>query len=307
MRFKDVKVILAIILVLTWIVGGVLGFFYYNHNKKELNKKEETITQLQANIDSIGELVTVYKVASDVKMGKKIEETDLLPTEVPIGTASNFIQSPSEIVGGFYRIGLSADTVINRDTVTTTELSDDLRLLDVVVNNVPVGLKPDTYVDIRITLPLGEDFIAMAHKKVYAINNGVLKVAVSEKDIHTYNSMLIDSLLYPGTSLYAVEYVEGGAQKAADVYYPVSNNILAIAQKDPNLLDAIKSDMIQKRALIDNGLSQLDPEDGRVKEAIDITLQRGREKYQNIMTDAARAAQIAEEKAAEAARLQNGG
>lgn len=139
----------------------------------------------------------------------------------------------------------------------------------------------------------------MAHKKVQSISGGVLKLVVTERDIHTYNSMLIDSLIYPGTTLYAIEYLEGGIQSGADTYYPLSSNVLAIAQKDPNLLDAIKSDIIHRREALETGLESVDDEE------ITRTLERGREKHQESITEAEREfqrrmEQLAEQQAQEA-------
>ncbi|MNV36722.1 hypothetical protein D3C71_1282110 [compost metagenome] len=284
-KLKDLRVILSIVLFLSWTAVGVVGYLYYDSNQKKLSDKDMEIAQLQADLTSIGELVPAYTVASNVTLGKKVEETDLIPIQVPVGAATNLIQDPSEIQGKFYRLNLTAGTAINTDSIMDSEIADDTRLYDVILNTIPIMLKEGTYVDVRITLPMGEDFIAIPHKKVHSVNNSILKLALSEKDIHTYNSLLFDALMYPGTVLYAAEYVEGGVQKAADAFYPVSANIVAVAEKDPNLLDAIKADILQKRSNLEQNLSQLDSGDTR-KESVDKILQRGRERYQDVLKEA---------------------
>lgn len=291
---KSVKGILTLSLVLSWLVFGGAGYFYWDKTTKTVEQKDSEIARLQSDLDSIGQLIPVYALSSDVKMGKQVQETDFHEVLVPVGAAANMLTSFEELVGKYYKVDLAAGTIISPDVVYDEPLTDDLRLVDVVLNNIPVGLKPGSYVDVRITLPMGEDFVALSRKRVHSINAGVLKLVLSSKDIHTYNSMLIDSLVYPGTSLYAVEYLEGGAQRAADVYYPVATNILAIAQADPNLLEAIKADMLQRRSDIDQSLSGMST--FKSQQELEQTLVRGRQQFASLISAADRAFQAEETK-----------
>lgn len=305
-KLKDLKILLALILVLTWIVGGILVFFLISTNSKNLTAKETEIKELNNSIQQVGELVTAYVTNSDVKLGKKIEDTDISSVQVPISMATNLVLDQSELVGNYFKLNLTAGTALGKDMIQDSELTDDMRLFDVVLNTIPVGLKEGSYVDVRITMPLGEDFVALPHKRVHGINAGVLKLAVNEEDIHTYNSMLIDSLLYQGTTLYATEYVEGGVQKPADAYYPVSKNILTIAQKDPNLVAAIKSDILQRRNTLESGLSSVTQAQAtQTQDSLNIILQRGREKYETYVDEASKEHALQLEREAEIAR-QNG-
>lgn len=270
----DLRVILSIILVLVIITGAAVGFLYYNNFNNKLQEKDLRIAELEYGLQQIGQLVPAFTVNSDVRMGKEIKETDLTPIEVPISMATNIIGTLEELKGKHYKVDLKAGTPITTDVVTEIEITDDVRLLDVVLHTVPVGIEPGDYVDIRIALPMGEDFIGMSHKRVYDVNGGVLKIAVNEEDIHAYNSMLVDSLLYPGTMIYALEYLEGGAQKAADTYYPISKSVLAIAEKDPNLISAIKADMLLRREAVETSLDSIKISASEIER----TLQRGRER-----------------------------
>lgn len=302
-KLKDLRVILAIMLFLSWVGASVGGYFYHTAKTKEIEKRDVDIASLQESINQVGELITAYTVVADVKTGKKIEETDLQPIEVPLSMATNLVQDPAELIGKYYKLDLTAGTAITNDVIYTEELTDDMRLFDVVLHNMPVGLKPGAFIDVRISLPLGEDFIAIPHKKVHDINAGVIKLAVKEEDIHVYNSMLIDSLIYPGTQLYAVEYLEGGVQAPANSYYPISKNILAVAQKDPNLISAIKSDIIQRRTHLETGLEAIQPTEGQ-REEIDRVLERGKEKYRETFVEAEREYQRRMEKEEELRREQ---
>jgi hypothetical protein len=258
---KNKKLLVGILIgliVLALVAVGtlqVLGF------KKALAAKDGEIQQLKQTIQSIGQLTTVYVVRAEVPAGKEIVETDLQPVTVPVSMASNAVTDLNTVKGKYYKTSLTPGSLLLADLVMEDKLDPSMRLYDIVTDENPLGLKPGTYVDVRISMPFGEDFIAMSHKRVYAINNGILKLAVNEQDIHTYNSMLVDKILYPGTRIYAVEYLEPGSQQPASKYYPVSKNVLAIAEKDPNLLSAIEQDMIARRTQLEASLkSMINPE-----------------------------------------------
>lgn len=254
-KLKDLRVILVIILVISWIAAGFLFYYFKTTSDAQLSNKDVEIAELQNSLTQIGELVPAYIVNADVPSGKKVEEADLQLIEVPVSMSTNLISDIDEIVGKYYKLGMTSGSVITVDCLYAEQLTDDLRLFDIVTHTNPIGLKAGSFVDIRIQMPMGEDYVAISHRKVIEINSGVIKVAVTENDIHTYNSMLVDSILYPGTQIYAVEYLEGGIQKPAEAYYPAATNILAIAQKDPNLLSAIKEDMLVRRGILETSLT----------------------------------------------------
>ena len=254
-KLKDLRVILIFVLIVSWAVIGVFFYTFKTNTDAELASKDSTIESLNASLAEIGELVPAYTVGADVPSGKQIEESDLVPIEVPLSMSTNLVQDPAEIVGKFFKLGLTAGSVITTDCIYEEVITDDLRYLDVITHMNPVGLEEGSYVDIRIQMPLGEDYVAIPHRRVIEINSGILKVAVTEEDIHIYNSLLVDTILYPGSQIYAIEYIEGGLQNAAESYYPMSTSILAIAQKDPNLLKAIKTDILAKRNLLDTAMA----------------------------------------------------
>lgn len=272
-KLKDMRVILSVLLALT-IGGSGLGFaLMLNKNKQVVLQKDNEIVALQGEIDRIGQLTTVYSVRADVNSGKKIEESDLVGVELPVSIATNMISDPTEVVGSTYRVSLTGGTILCRDMVSTMEITDDMRYFDIATHYNPIGILPDSYVDVRISMPMGEDYIAMSHKKVEQVNSGVLKLIVTEEDIMAYNSMLIDSLIYPGTQIYAVEYVEGGVQAEAKTFYPMSKQAIAIAQKNPNLLSAIKEDIIARRSILETSGESVQI----VGDDLKRTLEKGRE------------------------------
>lgn len=166
----------------------------------------------------------------------------------------------------YIRAGMSVGTVLTADDVLDARLDDSQRYYDVILDEYPVGMLPDKYVDIRVRFPFGQDFIALPHKKVEELNGSVIKLVLSEQEIYTYNSMLTDKVLYQA-QLYAVEYLDTGAQQAADSFYPLNYNMQELLLKNPNALDIVRSEMKLARELLESEMLETEPADLAQKEA----------------------------------------
>lgn len=291
MRYlKDLRVILALVLVVT-LIGAGLGFYFVTKSHKTaLMEKDTQIQNLNAQISNVEITVPVAILATDVVKGKIVEEADITYVEIPESAATLCMRDFSEITPTqgetiYYKSDLSAGTFLTKDCFYNEVLTSDLRYYDIVTHQNPIGLEADSYVDIRIQLPMGDDYVGLAHKRVIQLNSGVLKLILNEEEIHIYNSMLVDSMLYPGTQIYAVEYVEGGIQDAAISFYPISSTIYSVAESDPNLLSAIQQDiqfrrqsMEGKLALSGMGLSEKDMEE------LNKVISKGRENVLKVMS-----------------------
>lgn len=298
-KFKRPKVFLITLLVLSWVIAIAVSGKLYLDKQSAIEDKQQEVDQLKGTLNQIGDLVPAYTLNSSVTMGQEIKATDYTTTQAPSTMAESLIQDVSELEGKYYRMDLKKGTALTKDNIKSSELNDDSRLYDIVLDTTPIGIKKGAYVDVRITLPLGQDFIAMGHKRVVDVNKGVLKLEVNEHDIHAYNSMLIDRLIYKGTQIYALEYSEGGVQKPADTFYPLSKKVTPIAQKDPNLISAIKADMLQKRAKLENGLPSVKASTPDEKAERDAILEAGRQQYSESYLEADAEFQARQEREAE--------
>lgn len=191
---------------------------------------------------------TVYQLATDVKANNTVMATDLQACEADISSIpENVITDPDELSSMMYKIDLTQGTYLTTDMVTSELLTDDMRELDIVLDEVPIGLKEGDHVDVRVSFPLGQDYIAMTHKKVLNITDNVLKLVVNEDDFYTYESLKTDHSYYKSTKMYAVKYVEAGLQASAQTYYPVSLDVLKTRILDPNIETGDYSDIIKSR------------------------------------------------------------
>jgi hypothetical protein len=245
---KTVKIILGVVGALA-VIGGITAVVLMYSKTKEnyelqLATQEGRIAALQNQLDEIGTITTTYQLKYDVKSGTIIEEEDLQPVDIPEKYAydedtrkTGYITNINDVVGQRYKTDIAAGTVLTPALVYPNDLTGDLRYLDVVFDELPIAISVGDYIDVRFEFALGQDFIAMTHKEIVAINANVLKLVVSQADIYVYESMKKDKSFYPATKLYAVQYVDGGVQQGADKYYPMRLEVLATMVQDPNIGD----------------------------------------------------------------------
>lgn len=312
-KLKRPKVLLITLLILSWVIGALVSVRIYMVKEDAIGTKQAELNELKGTMKQIGDLVPAFTLSADVKMGQEVKATDYQTVQVPSTMAESLIQDPTELEGKFYRMDLTTGSALTKENVKKFELSDDTRLYDIVLDTTPIGIKSGSYVDIRITLPQGQDFIAMGHKRVVDVNNGILKLEVNEHDVHAYNSMLVDKLIYKGTQIYGLEYLEGGIQKPSDTYYPMNNQVTPIAQKDPNLISAIKADMLSKRKKLNKviGSGNVAKDDKEAQMEREAVLEAGRQNYAEAYLEAdaefnAREQREAERKAEEEYEANNG-
>lgn len=245
---RKIKIILGVVGGLALVGGITAAVLMYTKTKEnyelEIANRDGQISALQGQLDEIGTITNTYQLAYDVKSGTIIEEADLVPVDIPekytydeTARKTGYITDINDIVGLRYKTDLSAGTILTPALVYPNDLTSDVRYLDVVFDELPIGLEIGDYIDVRFQFTLGQDFIAMTHKEVVGINDKVLKLIVSQADIYTYESMKTDKAYYPGTKLYGIQYIDGGIQPSANNYYPLRIETLTAMVQDPNLGD----------------------------------------------------------------------
>lgn len=306
-KLKDLRVILVIVLIISWVAAGLLFYFFKTKSDTTIANKDIEISELQNSLGQIGELVPAYTVNADVPSGKRVEESDLQLIEVPLSMSTNLISNIEELVGKHYKISLTAGTVITSDCIYEEVITSDMRYYDVLVDVVPIGLKSGAFIDIRLKYGTGADFIGISHRQVAKVHGNSIKLIVTEKDIHTFSSMLVDNIVFNetfkvekdvnndgviddrdtspaiGSYIYAVEYVDGGVQDKAADYFAPSMLVQAIMQGDPNILqneNYSANDLALKRQLIDAGLPPSVETASKIREIVQKTIEEGRKIYE---------------------------
>jgi hypothetical protein len=255
---KILSIILAAFCLLL-IGGGIFGYFYLTDQwETKIEAAESKTLELETTYGTVEEAITVYAVLNDRPYGGVVTEEDLTLVTTTTAAAANAITDIEEYLGWFYRVNLTAGTVLTVDTVMQFPQTDDERVYDVILDYSTIGLDKNDFVDIRIQMPMGEDYIALSHKRVDAVYGNIIKLVLNELDIAIYNSLLSDSILFDGALLYATKYLEPGSQGAAAEFYPISVPVLRIALRDPNIAQGMDYDAhLTKRTEMEGYLAEV--------------------------------------------------
>ena len=281
-KLLDLKVILIVLLVLSWVAAGLLLYFTTQDNKAEVEGLKAEVVRLEGEVSSLGETVPAFAVVADVPSGKQLTESDIEQIDVPVGVSANFATSMEELIGKYCKIEMTAGTVFTTNSVYEEPINHDMRYYDVVVDVIPIGLKPGAFVDIRIKYGTGSDYLGILHRQVAEINGNTLKLILTEEDIQTYSSMFVENIVFNrrfvvnydinadgvvdgkdaadpiGCYIYATEYIVGGMQSDTEHFYAPSKLIQGVLQNDPNVFNAKLSveDRILYRNIVNNSLGR---------------------------------------------------
>lgn len=288
----DWKKILIILSILILIGGNIAQIFLWN---KKMAKQADDwglrVDELQTQLDAYGQQISVFTVKNETKYGKPITSENLQTITIPSSLISeNYIQDEEELKGKFFKVNIAPGTPITTDIIMGERISDDDRELDLYADVIPIGIEVGDFIDFRITYPNGENFIVLSHKRVIAINDGVLKIHIGEEERHLWEGATVDYLLKKNQGAWtsAVKYIEGGIQTGAEVYYSVPKEVAAIISIDPNIKKVIYKDTDGiKRELIDSAISAYDPKKND-QDSEDINnLNQGRTDYKEKINQAA--------------------
>ena len=143
------------------------------------------------------------------------------------------------------KVSMKKNTLITKELISKGDstIADDVRREEYNSFVLPMDLETGDYIDVRLMLPTGQNFIVVSKKEVEVPNiNGVdsldtIWLNVSEDEILTISSAIVDAYRVTGSKLYVDKYTEAGMQKAAIPTYVVTSETAALLDKDPNILE----------------------------------------------------------------------
>ena len=149
------------------------------------------------------------------------------------------------------KVAMKKNTLITPELLNrgTNDLRDDVRKQEYNVVVLPMDISTGDYVDIRIMLPNGQDFIIVSKKEVEIANiNGSDSVStfymnLTEDEILYMSCAIVDAASLKGSKIYATKYTEAGRQEAAMPTYPINEAISTLIKSDPNILDKAKKEL----------------------------------------------------------------
>lgn len=223
-------------------VGDMSILDNYSLEDKEGNS---VITEYKNNV------ATLYLSKDGTKYElKKEDETDSYYIEV--NREKQYVELAN--------IPVIAKVDMNKNTVVTTELisksnektTDDVRKQEYNMLVLPTQIETGEYIDVRLSLPTGQDYIVVSKKQVEIPQvSGVdvqdtIWLKLSESEILTLNNAIVDAYRILGSKLYVTTYTEAGMQTAAIPTYVPSNEVAQLIQSNPNIITTAKNELITR-------------------------------------------------------------
>jgi len=226
--------------LLTMIVMGVIvGLLFLKIMNMQKTENERLANQKQ-----------VYVLSQDVKSGDKVDSANL--TTITVDNAavpSNAITPGSLTEYTVAKIDLKKGTTITAGMVTESseETTADLRMQEYNMIKLSTQLATNDYIDIRLRMPSGLDYIVVSKKsvKIPVIggeeSSNTIWVKLSEAETLAMSNAIVEAYTMNGAILYTTTYTEPGMQDAATPTYVPSANVQNLMNQNPNILQEAKN------------------------------------------------------------------
>ncbi len=211
-----------------------------------LNEENETLKIL-------GPKVSVYTVSEDIEEGQPITMDDLTPSTMQLTASSTTIDVENYIDPSIFyaydeetgedielnytaKVQIPAGSVVTLSMLQQGDIEKTERRMEYSVIVLPSELNNGDYIDIRLRLPNGAEYIVLSKKKVDQCTANTVWMNMSEEEIQTMNSVIVDAYTTVGSELRATVYTNPLMQEASKVNYPIREATKASLVTNPNIL-----------------------------------------------------------------------
>lgn len=226
---------------------------------KSINEAKEAIEQLQKSVyvanDDLesGEVITLEdnfvfsKVQTSMNLDEIISEDDFQELDEDGSVLTNEDGEPikKEIM---MKINVPAGAIVTKDMIVATgdEIEDSQRIAEYNMILLPSHLKNGDYIDIRLSLSTGQDYVVLSKKKVYGTTDQSVWLRLNEDEILTLNNAIVESYILKGAKLYAFQYIEPGMQIANSTTYIPREDVVRMINDSPNVTKDAKDALFNR-------------------------------------------------------------
>ena len=243
-----------------------------------------------------GESVSVCILNKNISSGTKITEADIIMKTVNKENAPTNVTT--QVINSSAKIDLSKGTILTSSMInaTSTTITADLREQEYNMITLPSQLAIGDFVDIRLQLPNGGDYVVVSKKEVLKCDSSTIWLNMYEEEIELMGNAIIEYYIMTGSKLYATRYVEPGLQTAAIGTYVPNATVASLISSNPNITGVINSERYSDalKAIRNNNIkvevdkysdTALENIEEKIQEEIK-TLRESREKYFGVLNSA---------------------
>lgn len=194
---------------------------------------------------------TVYVLTTDKKSGEPITQDDIqsktLVTSIAKSELVGYDDIPenpeyAEVASAVQtevqaKIDLGTGTILTQSMIVSSDetVEASLRIQEYNMLTLPSDLDTDDYVDIRLILPNGQDYIVVSKKRVIKSTENTIFVKMAEEEIVMMSNAIVEAYITEGSMLYATKYTDPGIQVASTPTYLASKDVLDLISVDKNI------------------------------------------------------------------------
>lgn len=208
------------------------------------------LTDLQKQIEADKAATRiVYVLGQDVKSGDKIDATMLIQKQALQDVVPTDYITPADITENtISKLNLTKGSVLSKNLVqeSTEKVTDDLREQEFNMIVLPQQLDIGAYIDIRLRLDNGQDYIVVSKKCVNNITEDTIWINLYEDEIVTMSNAIVEAYKIKGAKLYATTYVEPGNQTNAIPTYVPSGEVINLINSDKNIKEEAKRALAER-------------------------------------------------------------
>lgn len=219
-----------ITLIITGSIIGLLVFKLININKENKEKEQG--------------LKNAYVLVADIKSGDSIKLENLKKVDIETNIIpSNAITLSQIEENTIAKIDLKTGTILSSDMITNSDdkTTNDTRVQEYNMILLPSQINTNEYVDIRLRLPSGLDYIVVSKKKIEipqvlgVASESTFSVKLNESETQTMSSAIVESYIMEGSILYVAKYVEPGIQGSSVPTYVPSTAVQEAIRQNSNI------------------------------------------------------------------------
>ena len=244
-----IGIVIGLIIVL---VVGFLLFTMYNKVKQEFEQYKQELEAKQ---------ITVVVAKDTIDSGATLTEDDFeIQTVVVDMDAENCFSSVSDIFlvdapddekmeakegDVIARLEIPKGAVITKNLIEDKEnaIKDDTRVKEYNTVVLPSELEKGDVIDVRLSLPNGQDFIVLSKKTIINCDETTFWTNVSEPEILIMNSAMVEAWTIKGAKLYAIQYADAGMQTSAVLTYQPTAEVTSLINDNPNIVEKARGEL----------------------------------------------------------------
>jgi hypothetical protein len=228
------------------VTGAIIAFLCLQVSNLQQEKKKQ-----DANVKKVYVLNTNIKSGEEITSDKVITK-DVSASVVSADTSITFTDDDGK--ARIAKIALSAGTIVTDEMFTSTDqkTSNDLRNQEYNMVVLPSTMESGDYIDVRLRLSNGVDFIVVSKKQVEiptadgVDTSDVVKIKMTEAETQIMANAIIEAYIDEGSILYATTYVEPGLQESMIPTYVPSGEVQNALNSNPNIGQEAKTALITR-------------------------------------------------------------